>query len=83
MAASTQSDEEINGINVTPLVDVVLVLLVIVMVAASFEVAQSIPVSLPEAATGEQSSGPLMLSLNASGAWFLDGEAAEPDGVRA
>ncbi|MEM6959089.1 MAG: biopolymer transporter ExbD [Myxococcota bacterium] len=83
MAASTQSDEEINGINVTPLVDVVLVLLVIVMVAASFEVAQSIPVSLPEAATGEQSSGPLMLSLNASGAWFLDGEAAQPDGVRA
>jgi biopolymer transport protein ExbD len=82
MASSANDDEEISGINVTPLVDVVLVLLVIVMVAASFEVSRSIPLSLPEAGTGETTAGPLVLSLDASGRWYLDGEAIEPAGVR-
>ena len=45
MAASTQSDDEmITGINVTPLVDITLVLLVILMVTASYVVSRAIPV---------------------------------------
>ncbi|HEY6726725.1 MAG TPA: biopolymer transporter ExbD, partial [Polyangiaceae bacterium] len=37
MAHSTQNDDDmITGINVTPLVDVVLVLLIILMVTASY-----------------------------------------------
>ncbi|MEM7447925.1 MAG: biopolymer transporter ExbD [Myxococcota bacterium] len=82
MASSSNDEEMISGINVTPLVDVVLVLLVIVMVAASFEVSQSIPVSLPEARTGESAAGPLMLSLDANGQWFLDGETTKASAVR-
>jgi biopolymer transport protein ExbD len=39
----------INGINVTPLVDVVLVLLVILMVASTYIVAQTLKVALPKA----------------------------------
>ena len=39
----------ISGINVTPLVDVVLVLLVIMMVASTYIVAQTLKVQLPRA----------------------------------
>jgi biopolymer transport protein ExbD len=55
---------------------------VIVMVAASFEVARAIPLALPEAGTGESTGGTLVLSLDATGSWFLDGEPTEPDAVR-
>jgi biopolymer transport protein ExbD len=44
----------IVGINITPMVDVVLVLLVIMMVSATYVVAQSLKVDLP---TSEQSDG--------------------------
>lgn len=43
----------IGGINVTPLVDVVLVLLIIVMVAAPVIVKRQLQVALPKTATGE------------------------------
>jgi len=54
MAASTQQgdDEPITGINVTPLVDVTLVLLIIFMVTAKIIVSQAVPLDLPKAATG-------------------------------
>ncbi len=39
----------ISGINVTPLVDVVLVLLVVLMVASTYIVAQTLKVQLPKA----------------------------------
>jgi biopolymer transport protein ExbD len=42
----------IVGINVTPMVDVVLVLLVIMMVSATYIVSQSLKVDLPKAASG-------------------------------
>lgn len=43
----------IVGINVTPMVDVVLVLLVIMMVSATYIVAQSLKVELPKTATSD------------------------------
>ena len=43
------------GINVTPMVDVVLVLLVIMMVSATYIVAQSLKVELPKTATSDES----------------------------
>jgi biopolymer transport protein TolR len=49
---ANDSDDEIVGINVTPLVDVVLVLLIIFMVTANFIVRESIEVDLPRAANG-------------------------------
>jgi biopolymer transport protein ExbD len=45
-------DEEITGINVTPLVDIVLVLLIIFMVTAKLIVSKSVPLDLPKAASG-------------------------------
>ena len=55
MAGSSQSGDEemISGINVTPLVDVMLCLLVIFMVTTSYVVADSLKVDLPEASTGD------------------------------
>jgi biopolymer transport protein ExbD len=45
-------DEGINGINVTPLVDITLVLLIIFMVTATYIVKDTIEVELPRAAHG-------------------------------
>lgn len=48
-------DDEITGINITPLVDVVLVLLIIFMVTANHLNEASIEISLPSADTGTTS----------------------------
>ena len=50
--AQKDDDEMITAINVTPLVDVVLVLLIILMVTASYIASRSIPMDLPTADTG-------------------------------
>jgi biopolymer transport protein ExbD len=50
-ASSSHSDEAITGINVTPLVDITLVLLIIFMVTAKLIAGQSVPLDLPKAAT--------------------------------
>lgn len=73
MQASSSSDESITGINVTPLVDVVLVLLVVLMVTATYLASRSIPVDLPSGKTGEASSAPLTVSLTKTGALYVDG----------
>ena len=52
-SASSGDEEMISGINVTPLVDVMLCLLVIFMVTTSYVVADSLKVDLPEASTGD------------------------------
>ncbi|MFO0565084.1 MAG: biopolymer transporter ExbD [Polyangiaceae bacterium] len=83
MASANSDDEEmITGINVTPLVDVVLVLLVILMVTATYLVARTIPVDLPKAATGEASVSPLAITLDARGKIYLDGAAVDRDELR-
>jgi biopolymer transport protein ExbD len=56
MANSSLGDGEegIVGINVTPLVDITLVLLIIFMVVAKMVVSQSVPLDLPKAASGTE-----------------------------
>lgn len=44
----------ISGINVTPLVDITLVLLIIFIVTAKIVVTPAVPLDLPRAASGEQ-----------------------------
>ncbi len=48
------SDEELTEINVVPLVDIVLVLLIIFMVTANFMVKPAIDMELPSADTGDR-----------------------------
>lgn len=73
MQASSSSDDSITGINVTPLVDVVLVLLVVLMVTATYLASRSIPVDLPSGKTGEATAAPLTVSLTKTGALYVDG----------
>lgn len=75
MAFATQaSEEEITGINVTPLVDIVLVLLIIFMVTASFIVRETLEVDLPRAAhAGETLQGLVNVVLDKDGRIFFDG----------
>jgi biopolymer transport protein ExbD len=72
-ASSSSTDESITGINVTPLVDVVLVLLVVLMVTATYLASRSIPVDLPSGKTGEATTAPLTVSLTKTGALYVDG----------
>jgi biopolymer transport protein ExbD len=75
MAANiTQDDDEITGINVTPLVDVVLVLLIIFMVTANFIVRETVEVDLPRAAHGgETIQGLVNIVMDKEGRVFFDG----------
>ena len=54
------SADMITGINVTPLVDIVLVLLIVFMVTATYIVRASIEVELPRAASGGESVGKML-----------------------
>ena len=83
MAGAPQDDDEemISGINVTPLVDITLVLLIIFMVTTSLIVRQSIEVELPRAAHGGESVGVMLnIVLTADQKIFVDGvETTEDD----
>ena len=68
----------ITDINVTPLVDIMLVLLIVFMVTTTYIVNPSIKVDLPKAATGsETAQTPLALSLDTAGTLYLNGQASD------
>jgi biopolymer transport protein ExbD len=80
MAGKTSpgDDDLITDINVTPLVDVCLVLLIIFMVTASYIVKQSIEVDLPRAqSAGEAVGSVLAVVLTKEGDVYLDGVKAD------
>lgn len=71
-------------INVTPMVDVMLVLLIIFMVTAPLMVS-GVPVDLPEskAAALEQDQEPVSISMDPSGAIFVDETPVTDDALAA
>lgn len=80
MAFSTQDSEEVlSEINVTPLVDVMLVLLVVFIVTAPL-LTNSIPINLPktEAVAPVEQKDPLVVSIDADGKWFINKDAIDP-----
>ncbi|MCC6556433.1 MAG: biopolymer transporter ExbD [Polyangiaceae bacterium] len=76
MAASSNNDDDgvIAGINVTPLVDITLVLLIIFMVTARIIVSQSLPLDLPKAAQGQDVQLVFGVELHANGDTYVDGK---------
>jgi len=65
--------QDIDQINVIPLVDVMLVLLVIVLTTATFISTGQIPVNLAKAKeVGDRQDVPIVITLNADGALFLN-----------
>jgi biopolymer transport protein ExbD len=71
----------IVGINVTPMVDVVLVLLVIMMVSATYIVSQSLKVELPKAASSNEAVASIAaVTIAKNGAiYFNQQPISEPD----
>ena len=80
--ARRDDDDIISDINVTPFVDIVLVLLIIFMVTATYIVSRAIPVDLPKASSGEDITTTLALTLTKGGDLYLDGRKVEENDVR-
>ncbi len=76
-------DEGIVGINVTPLVDVSLVLVIIFMVATPFMEHPSLPVSLPKAITAEgEERENITITITADGRYALNADVmSSPDAL--
>lgn len=82
MGASTSNDEgAIASINVAPLVDVTLVLLIVFMVTAQAMASRVVPMDLPSAKTASnaKASAPLVVSIDDRGAITVDGKALATD----
>ena len=80
--AADNEDEGITGINVTPLVDITLVLLIIFMVTASYIVKETIEVELPRAAHGgETVQKTFALLVTREGKSFLNGVPVDDDAL--
>jgi len=74
---------DIDQINVIPLVDVMLVLLVIVLTTATFISSGQIPVNLAKAKeVGDRKDAPIVITLTAEGALFLNDRAIPEGGLR-
>lgn len=77
--SSSRPSAPITGINVTPLVDITLVLLIIFMVTAKLVMSRSIPMDLPKAATGSEVQQIFTVMLHADGSTDVDGVPSPSD----
>ena len=76
-------ERELDQINVIPLVDVMLVLLVIVLTTATFITTGQIPVDLAKAKeAGDRRDVPLVITLTADGRLFMNEQQVSDDGLR-
>jgi biopolymer transport protein ExbD len=77
------NDEGINDINITPFVDVVLVLLVIFMVTAPVMIKESLKVNLPKTLTSDLSakSTSVGVAITKEGQVLLNGKLMGPDAL--
>src|SRR5687767_13758382 len=71
--------EGITDINVTPFVDVVLVLLVVFMVTAKLIVSRGVEVDPPKASSGGDVKSTLRVSVDAEGKLFVNGDLFAED----
>jgi biopolymer transport protein ExbD len=73
---SDKPSAPITGINVTPLVDITLVLLIIFMVTAKLVVSRAMPMDLPKAASAGEIQTVYNVALRVDGGLFVNGNAA-------
>ena len=79
MASIQTDDEAITAINVTPLVDITLVLLVVFMVTAKLIAGQGVPLDLPKAKTAGAVQTVLNVGVDAGGHVSANGKALPDD----
>lgn len=78
MGGSSSSNGPIVGINVTPLVDIALVLLIIFIVTAKLVVTPAVPLDLPQARKSEEIQTILSVAIPLKGLVMVNGVAV-PD----
>ena len=82
MASAPQNGNGIiAGINVTPLVDITLVLLIIFIVTAKIIVTPAVPLDLPRASQSEELQVVFSVIVPVTGPTLVNGEAATGDEV--
>ena len=85
MAGSAQSNDgsSIVEINVIPLVDIILVVLIIFMVAAPLVMKPKVDINLPKAssAKADKDKAPMRVVLGKSGELFVNNKAVTMDGL--
>jgi biopolymer transport protein ExbD len=82
MAKVSDSDEAISDINVVPLVDIILVVLIIFMVTAPMIMKPSINVNLPKTASGDKTTPTqLTITMTADGRVLLNGNPADDKAI--
>jgi len=75
--------EEQSEINLTPMLDVVFIMLIFFIVTASFIKQAGIEVSRPEALTGEQRpTVSVLIAISETGEIWVDKKKVDPTGVR-
>jgi biopolymer transport protein ExbD len=83
MASATRKRGIIAEINVTPLVDIMLVLLIIFMLTANLIAKQAIEVELPRASQSTSlNPTTLAITLTREGSLYLNGKPTTPAGLR-
>ena len=76
-------EEEENEINLTPMLDVVFIMLIFFIVTASFIKEAGIDVDRPDAPTAEsQDDAAILIAISASDEIWIDRRQTEPNAVR-
>lgn len=84
MKSNVDLDDSISDINVVPLVDIILVVLIIFMVTAPMIMKPSINVNLPKAASGDKSTpSQLSIAIGTGGVLNLNGVKADEAAIQA
>ncbi len=83
MGFNTAGDDgEIGSINITPMVDIILVLLVIFMVTASFVKRESVNINIPKVSAADPNTGrSVMVSVTKGGDVLLEGHPVDEAGL--
>jgi biopolymer transport protein ExbD len=79
-----QPEEEEQEINITPMLDVVFIMLIFFIVTASFVKESGIDVNKPEAATAvAKEKANILIAIDANGEIWIDRRVIDPRAVRA
>ncbi len=82
-AKSGGSPETISEINMVPLIDIILVVLIIFMVTAPAMIKPSIEVNLPEAASADETTPSLLnVAISKEGLVMLNNEEVDEEGTK-
>ena len=83
MSSDGGDDQPISSINMTPFVDIILVVLIIFMVTAPMIMKPSINVDLPDAASGDDTvPDKLEVTIAKEGGIFLNGQSSSLDQIK-